>query len=1009
MHCTILHLSDAHIKSPADRILSLPSKIASSCFDDARGAAAVLIFFTGDITYSGKQSEFDLAKQFLESLRAHLQAEGLPNVQVLVVPGNHDCELTPEDSTRTVVIEQIQSDPTKANDDNLLATCTKAQQNYFRFRAQISSTPPSRDHPLWTEYDLLIANKRVKISAINASWMSRLHETPGSLVFPIDRFKSYLQESADFRLALVHHPLGWYCQSTHHPLRRELFARAHAIFSGHEHIDNSFSVSETRSNRKLLLFESPALQPHDSACPSYQIFRLELEERTIVGTVIELQNEQPSRLASFDAQTLDDPHNCPQSGPVLLPAFANLLEDPGAHFTHPDKSDIRLSDIYVPPQLKRPEANDTNTEKYTECSELLEAFKSGTPHLLLGEDKAGKSTLLQVAFRDALDHGFVPVLLFASTISKTAPRDLPKFWESALQTQYKDPEAIRSSPREKILCLIDDLDELGSHTLANLLAFLKDRTHSILATASTTFEAAALLNARAASSLAGFTSYYLQRFGHEKRLDLIKRWCSLSQLSTKQEFDVRVHQTESLINSVIGKNLVPSQPLYVLVLLQGCDSRQFADLQNGTLAHYYQFLITKSLAEAGVKAHQLNELFNYLSQLSWFFRSREVREIDSSDFRGFNDQFSKIFTTVELSERLTLLTRSGILLKHGDAYRYSYPYVYYFYLGKYLADNLHRQEVKETVALWCDRLDRTDNAYAILFLTHHRGDPWVIQRISAQLKGCFQEFSPATLSDEVSVLNDLIDKTAELVLKDVDVGQSQSDFRKLRDTADALESKWEEDHDFVFLRRINVLLRTGNIFGQILRDYYGSLERTSKEEMIRDLFDAPLRFVRGFLEAACRDPTGLVLETEDLLSNSAKALSPDQKRELARSTVFNVLGMLTTSFVAWAGSTVGTDKLRDDVRSVVRSNPENSYRLIEIASRLLRPGAVPFEDIKRFAKDLEGHPFSFAVLQSLGALHVHLFHTRDEDKQRLCGPLKISMARARAIDKRGERQKLTRH
>lgn len=98
--------------------------------------------------------------------------------------------------------------------------------------------------------------------------------------------------------------------------------------------------------------------------------------------------------------------------------------------------------------------------------------------------------------------------------------------------------------------------------------------------------------------------------------------------------------------------------------------------------------------------------------------------------------------------------------------------------------------------------------------------------------------------------------------------------------------------------------------------------------------------------------------------------------------------------------------LSDDISALVGSNPNYAYRLIGAATRLIQPGQLPHDEIRKLAKDLKDNHFAFTILQSLAVYHLHLFHTRDKDKQKLCAQLKIKMATSRAIDLKTRRTKL---
>lgn len=252
-----------------------------------------------------------------------------------------------------------------------------------------------------------------------------------------------------------------------------------------------------------------------------------------------------------------------------------------------------------------------------------------------------------------------------------------------------------------------------------------------------------------------------------------------------------------------------------------------------------------------------------------------------------------------------------------------------------------------------------------------------------------------------------MEKSAQLTLSAPDVDNNQTEIREMRDR----ESDTGVDHDdessardaLSIASKWNLLHKTAEILGLILKNYYGSLERPEKQEMIREVFDAPLRALRLLLEEIAGDMPSFVNELKlQELSRNRSMTSEEAERKVKRK-VFNILGWVATG-VASAGNFISSDKLREDISTVVNSTPTNAYRLIEAASRLLRPGPLPLEHVKALASTLENNHYAFGVLQSLGLFHMYMFHTDEPQKQTLCSALKISFEKVKEIGvKKSER------
>ncbi len=261
MKLGVLHLSDIHFHKEDDPATQFGDSIAKACYTTAHQSEEFIIVVTGDIAYSGSEAEYRHAKELLSTICTKIEAEVGKTVNIFLAPGNHDCVLKPEDEIRTITIDKVIEHPEKELSQQVVDKCTEAQAHYFRFEKSIQVLPPVYEDKLWKEYELVVGGGVVRISSINAAWMSKIPEVAGTLIYPIESYYSQLEAPCTLRLALIHHPLNWYCQATYHPMRRALKAHCNVILSGHEHSIGSEVISDHNGN--TLMLEAPALQPHE--------------------------------------------------------------------------------------------------------------------------------------------------------------------------------------------------------------------------------------------------------------------------------------------------------------------------------------------------------------------------------------------------------------------------------------------------------------------------------------------------------------------------------------------------------------------------------------------------------------------------------------------------------------------------------------------------------------------------------------------------------------------------
>ena len=1017
MKLGVLHLSDIHFRKHTDRAIKYGESIAKACYQVAGQSDEFVVIITGDIAFSGQAQEYEYANELLSVILAKLESETGQQPNVFLTPGNHDCALIPEDEIRTLTIDKIIEAPDADIRQAYIDKCTEAQTEYFNFEKKIRLLEPVFEDKLWKEYELPVGNRILRISSINAAWMSKLHESVGQLVFPIQNYVEHLEAPSSLRLALIHHPLNWYCQSTYHPMRKALKTHCNAILSGHEHSIGSEKVADV--NGSTLMFEAPALQPHETGLePQFTCLLFETGNKVVYETRYKASDSLPEQVGkelvhSFDTSSKSSRLN------QIRPEFQKLLIDPGGNFTHPLHGTLNAEDIFVYPQL---EENDSDVTKKTFfANEVCSGWETGKKILILADDEGGKTFLLRKFFLDIHDQGGLPIYIKSESIKSVTEREIDKLIDQTATQQYLNPQEFKYAEKSKKVVLIDDVDRVKGDLKIQerLVELLQNRFASVILTGSSNYKLNELVGGETSRHLIDYATYKIKPFGHFLRNILIKKWCRLGEIKTNVDLDRKVHSVETLINGILGKSIVPAKPVYLLIFLQSNEQNEHGELQNSSFSYYYQYLITKSLKESGYRSDEFDEMFSYLSKMAWYFKEQKCKELSSTELRDFNTNFSNEFTSVDFDPRINLLYRAKILAKSGDYYRFTYSYIYYLLVGKYLSDNLHEDEVMQVVEQYCEQLYLRENANIIMFLTHHSSDPRVINKISSTLDSCFSENQPIHLNGDMIAINSLVESAANLVIKDPDVEKNQIKNKQNQDryeidldvetqrehNKDKTELNQEQDTTLNISSDINLTMKTSEILAHIVKNYYGSINKVKKKQYVTSIFDSSLRTLNKLFSEILEQPEPFVAELERELADRFPKMGDSQRTEQAKKFAFQLVGLITTSFIARTGNLVSFDKLREDVTRAVADKEENAYRLIEVASCLAQPGRIPFELLDRLSWDLKANTFAFTVLQSLIYYHLHMFHTTDKDKQRLSKIAQISIQQSRAIDHKSRKSK----
>lgn len=239
MKVTWLHVSDFHIRGDGayDRDVVLRALVKSVEEFSQHDRASNLIFATGDIAYSGKSQEYELATKFFDDL---LHATGLEKSHLFVVPGNHDVDRSRAVGLLRTLELQEEADKYFCPTTPLPHLTLKQGaflEWYNRYFEGIRALP--QDSTCGPVEAVDVQGHKIGILPINDAMFCEDDNDHDKLWIGRRCLQDALNRLSNLRanvnVALMHHPLDW----LHHLERSNIKARLHSdvdfILLGHLH------------------------------------------------------------------------------------------------------------------------------------------------------------------------------------------------------------------------------------------------------------------------------------------------------------------------------------------------------------------------------------------------------------------------------------------------------------------------------------------------------------------------------------------------------------------------------------------------------------------------------------------------------------------------------------------------------------------------------------------------------------------------------------------------------
>jgi predicted MPP superfamily phosphohydrolase len=993
MHTTIIHLSDIHFRTEKDVVIKRLDQLIAALRPHLTHTATAIVAITGDIAQSGDLAEYSVASKYLAELKKKMQKEVQAPVHFVIAPGNHDCDFRGDQATRQLVVDAILKN-CGSIPDSYLRTATKVQSNYLTFRGKHETKKNAiYNDPLWTTYLFNSEGLSIALDALNASWMSTRHEQQGGLLFPFESYQKHQQETYDLRICLMHHPLNWFSQINYRAFRSFLHRQSDIVLTGHEHIGAAREISDA-SDGHCIYVEGEALQTGNSGESGFNVIQIDNQQRLYRYETLRFNNGR------YEPYKLTDWENYRPLGPKrtaklqFSESFAQTIRDPGATLKHFSGRELALDDIFVYPDVDDRSDNRDSVKKARgprlNSGFLANPEKIDSDVLLHGDDEAGKTRLLYKLATEFQSKGYYPLIIRCDKIKSSNRETLRADLATIVGQQYGESNKLtfQQAPKEEKIALVDDFDQsqLNSERRTALITELRRHFYRLIITVGEHFEVKEIFGDDDLVSLADMRSLKILPFGHAKRLELIKKWnrIGVGESTSENEFLTACDEAEKLIESTKLQFVATTNPIFILSLLQAASSGVSNEMHNSSFAHYYYFLIVGALEKANTGKQELNSILAACTHLSWFIKKYgDEQKISLDQYRNFVREYSAGWTATDPDKLLATLVASRLVEQDGDGLGFTYPYSFYYFLGKYTSISQDRAEVREYIEYCLKHLYARECANTLLFLAHHSGTSAVLNNVKAAIDEKFSAFQPASLDKEdVKTIANLLASAPEIRFKNVRLDEYRQQKAEASDDVgeenDGLRDKPTESNQGL-IEEIVGLLKAIEIAGTLLTHQFANYDRITKNAAIASVFNGAMRAVKLFHQHF--ESTDELLKTvSSRIRDRFDSKTSDAIELGIRNTIAHLIKIVTTSLVVRAASNLRTRDLEDNIASVVSENSTYANRLIKLAQELQRPARLPRIEIDRLKREQESNPAVMSVLQMLIWQRLYMYETDHDDK-----------------------------
>lgn len=1026
MKIAIIHLSDIHFASSNDLVFSRFDKITAAVKSFSSEIEAYFIAVSGDIANWGLETEYEIAKIFFTNLIESLKTSTTGEKPVFIVfcPGNHDCDFSDKElnEVRQVVLETLPSKLLSlTSKSGLIKQCLAVQQNFFNFVSSLpNSKPVAKSDQLSYDLDFEVLNHIIRFRCYNTAWVSQIHEKQGELLFPTQLIKEINERESKqpgLIVSLFHHPYNWLNETNAHSFKGVMERTSDIILTGHEHVEAAY-LKENLTGEVVRYIAGGVLQERNSTLSKFNIILVDINKelhkisnykwndtfyKTILSTEEWLPFQRNSALTSNQF--------------INNPEFSERLHNTGAVFIHPHKnSKMTLKDIFVYPELKQWNKRLKNNKQTIKGEAILEKLLKEKFAVIYGDEYSGKTALAKILYSEFLGKNLTPILLRHDHNLRGYDDDSLKIClNKAIKEQYREElqEPFHQLPAEKKVLIIDDFHKfnLNKDYQHSLLETAQKSFGTIIVFANEVFQLQSLLkHSELSKSLLAFSTFNILELGRKLRGDIIRKWLKLGREVelTSTDLSREEIELEKVLIDTIGKNAIPSYPFWILSILQTWNTAQSGNGNFGAFGYIYDELITKQLREAGYDPTKIDTNYTFLGRIAYFLFKQNQESFTVQDLDFINDEYYKAYEVrIDINALLKKLTDARIFRNGGETYRFTQPYIFYFFVARYIKENLsgriNLSQLRDEVMHMIKYMYYEPYSHILLILVYLTRDKEFIEEIIKNAQLIFDEYPICDLNQSVAFLNNLSSYQKKLIVNSDNTEDNRDEYRESFDDNynDGDESIIRSQHkshlvayhkDLDIFGKITIAFRNLELMGQILRNFPGSLFADLKLSLAQESYSLGLRILQSLMKLAEENFEEFREFYAEVIRERKQGLAESEIGLEANALIVSLTSSAAFGIIKRISSAVGHDQLQETYKKVEQNlDGVNSVALIDLSIKLDHFKGVPHYAVGKLADDLQNNNFAYNILRDLIYHFFYLYPVDILDKQKLAGRLDISL------------------
>lgn len=1049
MELVIVQLTDIHISGEdcLDILLARTNSIVGAIAEVIRKPkeTVLLICVTGDIANTGAEDEYTVASLFFDDIAERIKKRYTDEIsfQFVFIPGNHDCDFSNKMlNARNSILKSKDVD---FNDRGTIEICTSIQQNFFDFVDEFAKKDlcmPIKKDSIFTENSLLNKDCKkwnIKLHCLNTAWCSQINESKEMMFdFPsgIEKGKN------DIVITLMHHGSNWFEWNSEDNWDKYHRNFSDIILVGHDHKFDYIQEKNYDSSTDYFIKGNQLYSKENHAQSGFNICKINLEDNIEIFYTYIWKDKLYERVYNSEPLHFERNH-FKDSSISIKQEMKEYLEKMEIDIMNKYKFPLLLSDIFVFPIVQgEREGKPEKIKIYREQESIIKIINEKKKILFDGGKEIGKTALLKRLFVLYSEKNLFPIMLSGEDIYSVDELAINSRIRTAYLESYNNinVDGIMQMESEKRICLIDDFDAIhtSDKEKKNLLEFICIQFGIVILTTNNKNNIVAPVKNIETNEFLDNNFYKLEiaTMRRVMKYKLIKKWLLLED-STQDvnsiEFQAKVKQKTSQVQSVIKNGYFSNTPLEFLLVLSYIDNAQAISTDYSKYSYIYDSLIREKINDIADKDTMKCSAYMTLLQILAYslYKNGEGGVFsDVSLFQAitkYNEEYTPFKdNTIQIVKKLI---EKNILDEYNAKYKFKYSYMYYYFTGSYIENVLSLEEKSKKIREILFDLSNETNYNIALFMAYSMNTEHVILPIVREIeKGLLREFEGFRYEEQCKLVcgadESILQRVNEIyeipeIPENSQIPEIQEILREQEDDLEEIalttqneneEIEYESNKSEVIFNDFIRLLRLIQFEGDILKNYATKIKNRPRYELIELMGNSNLKLI-AFVGNMISTELDSIIEIVEQKAQTVSEESKINKMTLVQ-LIHDYMSMIWLKFIELNVSNLAicwdTDMIKQDIGTFKENKHSHFFDMVNIEYLLrISDSKLPVKEIEHALIGKEKMDnFSIQILKRIIASYLINYQYDPIDKKKVCELLHFNYKKLYLEEKKQETLKI---